>query len=475
MSDAGSLTGLPLAAEFPPASESDWRKRVEAVLKGDDFEKRLFSTTADGIAIAPLYSSGPALEVRRPEQTPWIVMQRADHPDPAKANAQALDDLNHGATGLQLLFAGAAGARGFGLAACDQKNIARVLSGIRIDAIDIRVDAGPRGAEAAEALAQWVATQPVDPERLRLCFGLDPIGTGAVRGRIDAFYAEELAKTVGALRERDFTGPFAQASATIWHDAGASEAQELAFMLATGVAYLRALDQLTDHHLGRAVALTLSADQDMFVTLAKFRTARLLWSRILTASGLATDTQQIHGETSWRMMTAQDPHTNILRTTAAVFGAALGGADQITVLPFSLAQGLPDDFARRIARNTQTILLEESQLWRVSDPASGSGYIEYLTQALCDAAWRLFQEIETQGGIVAAIESGRIASLIAGKRSERLARIAAKAETIIGVTNYTPARATAPAIEDWPRQAAPQSDLAAHRLAETFETAGTQA
>ena len=474
MSDAGALTGLSMAAEFPPASESDWRKRVETVLKGADFEKRLFSRTADGITIAPLYSSGPAVEVRRPEQTPWIVVQRTDHPDPAKANAQALDDLNHGATGLQLLFADAPGARGFGLAECDRKNLARVMSGIRIDAIDLRIDAGPRGAKAAEELAQWVATQPVDPERLRLCFGLDPIGTGAVRGRIDAFYAEELEKTVGALREQDFTGPFAQASATIWHDAGASEAQELAFLLATGVAYLRALDQLTDHHLKRAVALTLSADQDMFVTLAKFRAARLLWSRILAASGLATEALQVHGETSWRMMTAEDPHTNILRTTAAVFGAALGGADQITVLPFSLARGLPDDFARRIARNTQTILQEESQLWHVSDPASGSGYIEYLTQALCDTAWKLFQEIETQGGIVAAIESGRIAGLIAEKRSERLARVGAKAETIIGVTSYTPPRATAPAIEEAPRQAAPQSGLAAHRLAETFETPGAQ-
>ena len=117
-------------------------------------------------------------------------------------------------------------------------------------------------------------------------------------------------------------GPFVQASGTIWHDAGASEAQELAFMLATGVTYLRALDRLTDDHLKRAVALTLSADQDMFVTLAKFRAARLLWSHILTASGLTADALQIHGETSWRMMAVRDPHTNILRATAAVFVSA---------------------------------------------------------------------------------------------------------------------------------------------------------
>jgi methylmalonyl-CoA mutase len=472
MSDAGSSQQLRLAAEFPPASESDWRKRAEAVLKGADFEKRLSSRTADGIAIASLYSATAGNEVRRLEQTPWIVMQRADHPDPAKANAQAIDDLNHGATGLQLIFANALAGHGFGLAGHDRKAISQVMAEIRIDAIDIRLDAGPDGAKAAEALAQWIATQPVDPARLRLCFGLDPIGAGAVQGRIDPGHAGELKKTVARLRGQDFGGPFAQASGTIWHDAGASEAQELAFMLATGVAYLRALDQLTDDHLKRAVGLTLSADQDMFVTLAKFRAARLLWSRILTASGLTADALQIHGETSWRMMTAQDPHTNILRSTAAVFSAALGGADQITALPFSLAQGLPDDFARRIARNTQTILQEESQLWRVSDPASGAGYIEHLTRSLCNAGWKLFQEIETQGGIVAGIESGHIAGLIAGKRSERLARIKGKTETIIGVTNYAAPREMPPSIEDVARKVAAQSGLAAHRLAETFETAG---
>jgi methylmalonyl-CoA mutase len=455
-------TALRLAAEFPSVSESDWRKRVEAVLKGADFEKKLYSRTADGIAVAPLYSSGPAMQVRRPEQTPWTVMQRADHPDPAKANVQALDDLDHGATGLQLVFADAPGAHGFGLAAPERKNFARLMNGIRIDAINLSLDAGPHGAQAAAAFAQWVATQPVDPERLRLSFGLDPIGSSTVQD-LDG----RLRQSVQTLREQHFTGPFAQASGVTWHNAGASEAQELATMIASGVAYLRALDHLGDDYLKRSVSLAVAADQDMFVTLAKFRAARLLWSRILNASGLDSDATQIHGETSWRMMTALDAHMNILRTTTAVFAAALGGADRITVLPFSLAQGLPDEFARRIARNTQTILQEESQLWRVSDPASGSGYVEHLTRSLCDQAWSLFQDIEKQGGIVAAIESGRVAALITEKRRERLARIEAKAETIIGVTAYKPARETDPSIEDVPRKTA-----STRRLAEDFETAG---
>jgi methylmalonyl-CoA mutase len=462
MSDATTLSAPPLAAEFPSASESDWRKRVEAVLKGADFEKKLVSRTADGIAIAPLYTTGTALDVRRREQTPWTVTQRVDHPDTARANEQALDDLNHGATGLHLFFADAPGSHGFGLTAFDPRSIGRLMANIRIDAIDLSLDAGARGAEVAGAFAQWVATQPVDPERLHVSFGLDPIGNGIVED-----FAGKLQGAAKPLREQHFTGPFVNASGVIWHDAGASEVQELAFTIATGVAYLRALDHLDDDHLKRAVSLTLAADQDMFVTLAKFRAARLLWSHVLAASGLPTDAVTLSGETSWRMMTALDAHTNILRTTAAVFAAALGGADRITVLPFSLAQGLPDEFARRIARNTQTILQEESQLWRVSDPASGSGHVEHLTQALCDKAWSLFQEIEKSGGMVAAIKSGRIATLAAEKRQEKLARIESKAETIIGVTAYKPPREAAPSIEDVPRKAS-----SVHRLAEAFETAG---
>jgi methylmalonyl-CoA mutase len=298
-------------------------------------------------------------------------------------------------------------------------------------------------------------------------FGLDPIGSAAADGRIDPDFPGKLKRSVQLLREQHFIGAFAEASGVVWHDAGASEVQELAFMIATGVTYLRALDRLDDAHLRRAVTLTLAADQDMFMTLAKFRAGRLLWSRILTASGLPKDTVTLKGETSWRMMTALDAHTNILRTTAAVFGAALGGADQITVLPFSLAQGLPDEFARRIARNTQTILQEESQLWRVSDPASGSGYVEHLTRSLCEKAWSLFQDIEKQGGITASIASGNLAALVAEKREQKLARIREKSETIIGVTAYKPAREIPPAIEEAPRRSA-----SPHRLAEAFETTG---
>jgi methylmalonyl-CoA mutase len=200
----------------------------------------------------------------------------------------------------------------------------------------------------------------------------------------------ENAEPVDALTAQGFRGPFLEADGRPWHEKGASEAQELGAVLAAAVRHLRGLEK-------PAPGVTLAAGQDMFLTLAKFRAMRLLWRRVLEASGRTDGPLRIHGETSWRMMAKLDPTTNILRAVAAVFGAGLGGADSICVLPFSLAQGLPDAFARRVARHVQTVLLEESNLWRVADPASGSGYVEHLTQALCEKAWGVFQRIEKSG------------------------------------------------------------------------------
>ena len=155
----------------------------------------------------------------------------------------------------------------------------------------------------------------------------------------------------------------------------------------------------------RFIFFRLAADQDQFLTIAKFRAIRKLWARVEEACGLEPSRAFVTAETAWRMMTKRDPHGNIVRGTIAALAAAVGGADAVTVLPFSAALGVPDAFARRIARNTQTILIEEANFHRVADPAAGSGAIEYLTEQLCEKAWGLFQEIERAGGSAAALES----------------------------------------------------------------------
>jgi methylmalonyl-CoA mutase len=180
----------------------------------------------------------------------------------------------------------------------------------------------------------------------------------------------------------------------------------------------------------------LSADADEFLTLAKFRTLRLLWARIEQACGLTPKPLFVVGESAWRMLTQRDPYVNMLRATIATFSAGLGGANAITVLPHTLALGLPDPFARRAARNTQLVLLEESNLAKVSDPAAGSGGIEALTQQLCETAWTLFQEIERAGGAFAALEQGLIQRKVAATRRVREANIAKRKEVLTGATEF---------------------------------------
>ena len=170
--------------------------------------------------------------------------------------------------------------------------------------------------------------------------------------------------------------------------------------------------------------------------MAKFRALRLLWARVEAACGLAPKPVFVAAETAWRMLTQRDPYVNMLRATMATFAAGLGGADAITVLPHTLALGLPDAFARRVARNTQLVLLDESNLAKVSDPAAGSGGIESLTQALCEAAWTLFQEIEKAGGVFAALEQNLIQHKVAATRAKREANIARRKEVLTGASAF---------------------------------------
>jgi methylmalonyl-CoA mutase len=214
--------------------------------------------------------------------------------------------------------------------------------------------------------------------------------------------------------------------------------QELAFVLAAGAAYLRAIEDagVALEDARGMIYARLSADADQFLTMAKFRALRLLWARIEQASGLAPKPLFIAADTAWRMLTQRDPYVNMLRATIATFSAGLGGANAITVLPHTQALGLPDPFARRVARNTQLVLLEESNLAKVSDPAAGSGGIETLTRQLCEAAWGLFQETEKAGGIFAALEQNLIQRKVAATRTVREQNIARRKEVLTGATEF---------------------------------------
>ncbi|MBS0527807.1 MAG: methylmalonyl-CoA mutase, partial [Proteobacteria bacterium] len=231
---------------------------------------------------------------------------------------------------------------------------------------------------------------------------------------------------------------FAVADGRVIHDAGGSEVQELAFVLACAIDYLRALESegVPLDAAREMIYVRLSADADQFLTLAKCRALRLLWARIEQSCGLAPKPLFIAAETAWRMLTQRDPYVNMLRATIATFSAGLGGANSICVLPHTLALGLPDAFARRAARNTQLILLEESNLAKVSDPAAGSGGIEALTRELCEAAWAQFQVIDKAGGVFAALEQNLIQTKVAATRAVREANVAKRRDVLTGASEF---------------------------------------
>jgi methylmalonyl-CoA mutase len=433
---------LQLAAGFATASYDDWRKLVDGVLKGAPFE-RLVSKTHDGLRIEPIYQRAhdAAVIAGRASGTPWQIMQRIDHPDAVAANTQALHDLENGATGLTLVFAGANGAYGFGLDPTAQA-IEKVLDGVFIDAgIALELQIGPQSRMAAIHVAEYVKRRGLNPAACNIRFGLDPIGACAVWGSSPYSWPEIVPAVTGGIKglaAMGFKGPFAPADGRVIHDAGGSEVQELAFVLAAGVAYLRALEDagIALEEAQSMVYARLSADADQFLTMAKFRALRLLWARVEQASGLVPKPLFVAADTAWRMLTWRDPYVNMLRATIATFSAGLGGADAVTVLPHTLALGLPDAFARRVARNTQLVLLEESNLAKVSDPAAGSGGVETLTQQLCEAAWHLFQETEKAGGVFASLEQNLIQSKVAATRAAREADIAKRKEVLTGATEF---------------------------------------
>jgi methylmalonyl-CoA mutase len=481
---ADALDDLSLASDFPAASRGQWLALVKDVLKGESFDAKLVAKTYDGLAIEPLYDRARASAiVARAPGAPWQVTQRIDHPDHAAANAEALHDAENGATGFVVIAAGAVGGYGFGLD--PTAGIDRVLDRIPFDqaiAIELdwgELDLGPGGEAVVEAVAAQARVRGNGVAEIR--FGLDPLGAALATGQSPQPWnaiGPRVAKRVTALARQGFGGPFVVADGRIIHNAGGSEAQELGYVLATAVTYLRALEAegvALDDARGM-IFFRLAADADQILTIAKFRALRLLWARIEQATRLAPRAIFISAETAWRMMSRRDPWVNMLRATMAVFAAGIGGANSITVLPHTMALGLPDRFARRIARNTQLVLLEESNLAKVADAAAGSGGVEDMTRKLCAAAWTLFQEIE-RAGYATTLADGLLQEKVTATRAERQRAVALRKDALTGTSEFPDIGEASVSVLDIARVTAlPHGNAAvsitplpAMRLAEPFE------
>jgi methylmalonyl-CoA mutase len=501
MTAAGSSNGpslgesaTPLAADFEAATREQWLALVDKAIKGADFEKKLVSHTADGIRVEPLYrreTSVAALQAATPGHAPftrgaaghvegmgWEIRQRINAADPSNANREILSELEGGSNGIALDIE-APGQTGCQISSA--ADMATAISGMRVDLAPLELRAGLKAADAA---AQFVSALPglgIPAKSAQVFFGLDPIGSLARWGTLPSPVQQSLVETMalaGELRAEVPNARTIKVDATVYHEAGATEAFELAALGSTLIAYLRmfeAADVSPEDALPQ-IAFGISTDTDLFTTVAKLRAARRLIWRIADASGAGEAAGSLHlsAYASMRMMAKRDPWTNMLRSTLACAGGVLGGANAITVLPFTAALGEADDISRRMARNIQIVLQEESWLGRVLDPMGGSWYIEAITDEMAKAAWTLLQEIEAKGGIISALDQGFVQDKIAADAATRAKAIATGKRDLTGVSAFP--LLGSDGVDVKPLRRAPTVSgeqmirpLTPHRLAEPFE------
>ncbi|WP_406101810.1 methylmalonyl-CoA mutase family protein [Streptomyces canus] len=469
--------GLSLAAEFPDANLEQWHGLVAGVLRksgkevsGTAAEDALSTALEDGLRTRPLYTAhdaapdpgfpgfSPFVRGARAEGNitgGWDVRQRHAVAD----NTAVLTDLENGVTSLWLV----AGKGGIPVT-----SLGKVLDGVYLDLAPVALDAGSQVNSAAQELLRLYDERGIDRKAARGSLGADPLGHEARTGEVSDFapvvpLARRCAEEYPGLRALTV-------DALPYHEAGGSAAQELGASIATGVAYLRELTEagLSVEQACAQLEFRYAATADQFLTIAKLRAARRLWARVAEVCGApGAGAQAQHAVVSPVMMTRRDPWVNMLRATIATLAAGVGGADAVTVLPFDHALGLPDAFARRIARNTSTILVEESHLSRVIDPAGGSWYVERLTDELAEAAWRFFRTIERDGGQAAVLRSGRLRTDLATTWAQRSKKLATRREPVTGVSEF-PFLSEKPVVRD-PAPEQPAGGLPRVRRDEAYE------
>jgi methylmalonyl-CoA mutase len=445
---------LPFSSAFPDATEADWLREVEKALKGKSVDS-ITRKTADGIGIKPLYresdfaaatdplgTPGEAPYLRGPTAAPdkwlpWDIRQSFAHPSPAETNTEILRDLERGVASIELRV-DASGADGVQL--CTAEDFKTALAGVDASMAAVALDCvSGTGVREAALLAQWGQSQP-DPAKIKLDFNLNPLGalarTGRIEGGLDAAFTHAGSFCAAMAGAFPAANQWRMDGAMV-HEAGGSEAQELAAMIAMAIDTARRLEGLVSlKNVTTRMIFAVALDANYGIGIAKLRAARRLRARCLEALGLEAAPMKLQGVSSARMLTKYDPWTNMLRGTCAAFAGAVGGADIVTVRAFNETLGLPEELGRRIARNTQIIAMEESQLGRVADATGGAWFTETLADDLAKAAWAEFQQIEREGGFGASLMSGAFQARVATVRVARAKDIAKRKIPITGVSEY---------------------------------------
>ncbi|MFO7566394.1 MAG: methylmalonyl-CoA mutase family protein [Enhygromyxa sp.] len=471
-------------AQFSPVTRAQWVARAERELGGRPLQS-LTRTTAEGVDVAPLYlredvegAPGRAgLGTRSSSR--WRTVQEYRHADPEAANAAARRDLELGADGLcfvldsELRAGREPSSPADGLVADPTCDLDSLLAGIDPASTPVFVDAGLLAPVWADAIEQWMDSHsgaPPGPEPALLGRGAgrggviyDPLTPLLRTGSLELGFEAALVEQVDAMLGR--TVGLIGVSTCPYHDAGASDAEELALALSSCAELLRRGEPLGLEAADIASGLiwTVAIAGRPFEAIAKLRAARLCWAKFASACGLTSEQGRlwIHASASQRTWTRYGPWVNLLRGTIGTFAAAVGGADSIATASFDGLRGPEDgtlldglgrgsELGRRLAIDTQVILREESGLDRTLDPAGGSWYVEALTEALARAAWQRFRELEGDGGLVANLVSGAVQERIAAGAERLRERVATRKQPITGVSTY-------PSLDDQPTPEQPRN------------------
>lgn len=473
MSNQSTDAATPTFDEFPPTPLEEWRKAIDKVLKGAPFEKRLVTKTYEDIDLQPMYRQedleglphldglpgfAPYLRATTPlgyVGGSWDVAQEMPYATPAAFNAALKADLERGQNAVNIVLdrptlagvdadqAEADDVGRGGLSISSVADLAAALEGVDLEKTPIFVQASTSALTFTALLVALVQQQGKSMAKVRGAIGMDPLGQLARSGRLPRDLDGSYDVMTQLTRRAKDNAPQLQTitvQGSPYHNGGASATQELAFVLATGVEYLRALQArgLSVDDAAPRFRFALSIGSNFFMEIARLRAARLLWAKIVKAFGGNDAAQQmhLHARTSAWNQTIYDPHVNLLRATTEAFSAAVAGCDSLHISPFDELLRVPDEFARRVARNTHTVLREESHITKTVDPAGGSWYVEKLTDEVARKTWAIFQEVEKLGGMAKALEVGWPQNQVADMASKRAANIAKRKDIFVGTNMY---------------------------------------
>ena len=463
----------PTFNEFPPTPYEEWRKVVDKFLKGAPFEKRLVTKTYENIDLQPMYrqedieglphlDSLPGFAPYLRGATPlgyvassWDVAQELPYGTPAAFNEALRADLARGQNAVNLVLdrptlagvdadqAEADDVGKGGLSISSVADLAQALDGVDLENTPIYIQASTSALTFTALLAALVKQQGKSLAKVRGAIGMDPLGQLARDGRLprdlDGVY-DVMAQLAAWAKTNAPQLQTMTVQGSPYHNGGASATQELAFALATAVDYVRAMQArgLSIDDIAPRIRFSLSIGANFFMEIARLRAARLLWAKIVQAFGGNEQSQKmsLHARTSAWNQTVYDPHVNLLRATTEAFSSAVGGCDSLHISPFDELLRVPDEFSRRVARNTHTVLREESHITRTVDPAGGSWYVENLTDSVARKTWAIFQEVEKQGGMAKALAAGWPQSQIVDTAAKRAANIAKRKDIFVGTNMY---------------------------------------